>query len=414
MHGFVATLQSPGEIAELILRLEALGADPQDPSREDPGVRQLVERGGLDPASSASIQKAIVALGKRAELLSARQRLPVQVAPGDLAGLGAALVSSMEVARLGCPDDADLAEEARAAAEDTLDVVRRNAPPRAPAEERWWAEVERSVRQRLVPAYVKVGARLNRVEDHPLTGALLRSRAALAALCAIPGLLTFALPISTPLVCLSLALVGAYVVHPFYLRQVAAPLLDLRDTLAAEGARIQRESEDAPWPDAVFTLEGSLRDLLPVLEGERLAGRLDEAELRATIVAWGERAAERLEAQGGDARAFARVRGVLEGRLARGFARYAAARARLEGGLVSRVFDAPRLSAAVLAFVTLPLSLLAALITPFPAGVDLPLMVALFAALGWWLPTVLPGTEPALAALVAELVSHQPDLDAAL
>lgn len=412
LHGFVATLQSRDEIADLILRLEAVAADLHDDSRQDPGVMQLVEHGGLDLSDPAQIQRAIVVLGARAELLEAGRRPALTVVQGDLAGLGAALVASMELARLGCPDDGDLAEAARTSAEDTLSMVRRNSPPRSPEEQRWWAEVQASVRARLVPAYVRIGSKLNAIEDGPVTGLLLRTRLTFALLLALPGLVTFAMPVSTPLVCLALALVGAFVVHPMYVQQIAAPLLDLRETLDAEGPRIVRESHGGAWPADTFEIAGALRDLLPILEGERLAGRRTEAELRAAIAAWADHAATKLDLAGVAPRAFGRVRALLETRLARGFASYASARARWEGGLVARVLDSPGLSAVLVAVLTFPISVLTALISPFPPGIDLPLMVLMFGALGWWLPGLLPGTQPALEALVAALVAHQPELDA--
>lgn len=408
LTAYLNTLHSGSEIAELILLLE----DPKAVAADDPGLRALATSGGVDLKDPAAVQHAVVALGRRAEQLGARAA--VELAPleqRDLTALSASLLRVMEAARAGATAPSQVEVAVSGAVGEAMDLYQRNLPPRTEEERRWWTGVHQAVQTRALPAYLAVAPTLNALDRDPRRGLLFRSPLAFAILTALPGLLTAPMPLSTPLVCLGLALFGAFVLHPFWVSQVVEPLRAIAENLAAEEARISRLASDTPWPESALSLDSLLEDLAPILEGARRAGKGSEEQLRAAVSAYLDDVAPQFLAEGRDERAFQHTRRLLEGRLPREYARYAAARTRWEGRLLSQVVDRPPASAVALAILTLPVSLLVSLITPFPPGIDFPLMVMLFAWLGSRLPQILPGTAPSRLALMEGIAGAQAALE---
>lgn len=407
LRDYIASLRHPDEISELILHLEATCRGELS---DDPGLGALVAEGGLDLADEQMVRAAILMLGRRAETLQAQSAI-TPLEGHDLSGLSSQMVRLMETVRLGEPDGARLPEKLGRATREALDLMHRNQPARTPEDARWWSAVDHAVMERMLPGYVRQALILDAIEDDPVRGTLLRNPFAMALICALPGLLTAPTSLSTPLVCLALGLIGYFAVHPFWVSQIIAPLRAIRQNLADEGDRIARLASDEPWPDAAFRIPSVIDDLLPILEAERRAGRASEVELRATIGRYFDEVGTRYPSESRAPRTFEQLRGLMEGRLARDYAVYARARTRWEGTFLAHVLDSRWLSGALLATLTLPISTVVTLITPFPPGVDFPLMVGLFALLGSKLPNFLPGTSPSRDAMVGRLTALQGDLE---
>jgi hypothetical protein len=324
----------------------------------------------------------------------------------DDEGIATSLVRVMDAARLAEPDPERLSDRVAAAADGALEVLKRNATPRSESEAATWTALEHVVRERTVPGFARAAAAINAREDRPLMGALLRSPVLMAVLVALPGLVTIPMAISTPILLAVLALLGAFVVHPIYVRQVAAPLRALGDNLALEARALRRRHDDDP-PDASLT--AVVEDLLPILDGERRAGRADEASLRRAVASWLDDA--RLDETSRSPRYVEQLRGLLEGSFVHDYGRYAKARDAFERRLATFVVDSPARMAVLTAVVTLPLSVMASRVTPIPPYIDFPLMVALLGALGSALPRLLAGTQPFLRATVRRLIAFQKELD---
>jgi hypothetical protein len=189
-------------------------------------------------------------------------------------------------------------------------------------------------------------------------------------------------------------------------RQVAAPLKALGENLALEANALRRRyEEDPPEP----SLEAVITEALPMLDGERRAGRADEESLRRAMAEWLDGA--RLAESGRSPRYVEKLRSFLEGTFVHDYAKYAGARDAFERGLVTFVVDSPIRTAILTAIVTLPLSVLASRVTPIPPYVDFPLMVALLAAFGATLPRLVVGTKPFLQSAVRRLAAFQKELD---
>jgi hypothetical protein len=403
LREYVASLRSADEVTELILRLE------QGPAG-DPGLEALARATGLDWAVANDVKTAILALGTRARELSGRPDPEIAaIGARDLAGLSRVLLARAEATRVA--DAAADADALRKTVEGTLALHRRNAPPRTEEDRRWEAGVEEAVRDRFVPAYVAAARRANRLEDHPIGGLLLRSRFATALLVASLGVLSLPLPLSTPLICLALGLLGAYIVHPAYVRQLAEPLRSAAENLAAEEGRIARLASPAQWKAEDLRLDTVVANLLPILENKRAAGVTDEKALRAVAGAYLDTIAPRVAETGRTDEYFQLVRRFCEGRLVRDWSRYATARRQWEGTFLVHVLDTPWASALAFGVVTLPLSAVSAVVSPFPEGIDFPLMILLFTVVGGFLPRLLPGTLPARAAMLGEIASHQAEIE---
>jgi hypothetical protein len=405
LRQYVLTLHDEREISELILKLEAV-SNGDDQAAQDAGIRALATGARMDFADRSAARRAILALGDRAAALRTTQLLSTLPASVDDEGIAMSLVRVMDAARLAEPDPELLPGRVVAAADGALEVLKRNATPRSDAEVATWTALEETVRRRTVPGFARAAAGINALEDKPLQGALLRSPVLMAVLVALPGLLTIPMPISTPILLVVLALVGAFVVHPIYVRQVAAPLKALGRNLALETNALRRRYEEET-PES--SLEAVIADALPVLDGERRAGRADEDSLRKAMVEWLDGA--RLAESGRSARYVQQLRGFLEGTFVHDYARYARARDRFERALVTFVIDSPIRMAILTTIVTLPLSVLASRVTPLPPHVDFPLMVALLAAFGATLPRLLVGTQPFLQSAVRRLIAFQKELD---
>jgi hypothetical protein len=410
LREYVTSLRNPDEVSELILLLEARQQAREDAPPADPGLQALGRATGLDWSAAEAVKTAVLALGERARQLASRppRELP-EVGVRDLPGLSTVLLAQVEAVRIADPNAA--ADALRDAAEATLELYRRNAPPRSEEEHRWRDHVEEAVRDRFVPAYVNAARRVNAVEDGAFTGPLLRSPFALALLIACVGLLSFPVPLSTPILCVVLGLLGAFLVHPAWLRQIAQPLRDTAENLAGEQARIERLTSSEPWTAADLRLDAVVEDLLPILENTRGAGRTREDELRPVVHAYLDEIEPHAVEVGRSEANFQLLRRFCEGRLVRDYARYATARQRWEGTFLVRVLDTPWAAAIATGIATLPLSVISALVSPFPPGIDLPLMIIVFTMVGGFLPRLLPGTLPALRVMMRELVSHQTEID---
>jgi len=405
LRQYVLTLHDEREISELILKLEAV-SNGDDAAAQDAGIQALAKGGVVDLADRSVARRAILALGDRAAALRTTQLLSTLPASVDDQGIATSLVRVMDAARLAEPAPERLPDRVVAAADGALEILKRNAPPRSDAEGATWTALEETVRRRTVPGFIRAAAGINALEDRPLQGALLRSPVLMAVLVALPGLLTIPMPISTPILLVVLALVGAFVVHPIYVRQVAAPLKALGENLALETHALRRRYEEEA-PES--SLEAVIADALPVLDGERRAGRADEESLRKAMAGWLDGA--RLSESGRSPRYVQQLRGFLEGAFVHDYARYAKARDAFERALVTFVVDSPLRMAILTTIVTLPLSVLASRVTPLPPYVDFPLMVALLAALGATLPRLLVGTQPFLQSAVRRLIAFQKELD---
>lgn len=408
---YISTLRSDAEIGALICALDELASGRQA-SATEPGVLEMARRTGLDLSSPEDLRRAILALGKHAErLFEGRGPGTPQLEQRTLPALASGLVHVFEATRQGADSAETLAEEVPHFTRRALEIWQRNDPPRGEEEARWWSEVRAAVEARAVPAYLNAAERLARVEALPLAGLLFRSQLAMAVLCGLLGLLTFAMPVSTPLVCLGLALFGAYVAHPWYVGQVVEPLEALVENLGGEAGRIERLSGLKPWSEEHFTLSGALGDLLPLLEGERRAGRRSAAELRAAIGAYFDSVEPAWTAAGRGGHYLEKVRRVCEGALAQLYAEHAAARDRWERGLLASLLDQPMVTAVALAILTLPLSAVISRASPIPPSIDFPLMVLVFGLLGNALPRLLPGTIPSRDRLLGRVVGLQSMLE---
>jgi hypothetical protein len=405
LRRYVLSLHDEREISELILRLEAASSGDES-ARADAGVTALAAEAELDLGDRSACRRAILALGDRAAALRTTQVLRSLPASVDDDGIATNLVRVLEAARLAEPDPNRLPDRVAAAADGALEVLKRNATPRSQAEARTWAALEETVRRRTVPGFARAAAAIDAREDHPFRGALLRSPVLVAVLVALPGLVTIPMPISTPLLLVVLALVGAFVVHPIYVRQVASPLQALETNLAQETKALRRRFDDEPSEPVLGTV---LADLMPILDGERRAGRADEASLRRAVASWLDGA--RLDESGKSPRYVEQLRALLEGSFVHDYARHARARDAFEARLATVVLDHPLRTGVAAAILTLPLSVLASRVTPIPPYVDFPLMVALLGGLGAALPRLVAGTQPFLRATVRRLTAFQRELD---
>ncbi len=408
LRQYVLTLRDEREISELILKLEAL-SNGDESADEDAGIQALAAGAKIDFGDRSACRRAILALGDRAAALRTTQMLSTLPASLDDDGIATSLVRVMDAARLAEPDPERLPDRVAAAADGALEVLKRNATPRSDSEAQTWTALEEVVRQRTVPGFARAAAAINAREDRPIPGALLRSPVLMAVLVALPGLLTIPMAISTPILLVVLALVGAFVAHPTYVRQVAAPLRALEDNLVLEAKSVRRRFGDDPPDTSDSSLDAVLQDVLPVLDGERRAGRADESSLRQAMASWLDGA--RLAESGRSPRYVEQLRGFLEGAFVHDYARYARARDAFERRLLTFVVDSPARMAVLTAVVTLPLSVLASRVTPIPPYIDFPLMVALLGALGAALPRLLVGTQPFLRSSVRRLAAFQNELD---
>lgn len=411
LSAYAARIDDQEQLTELILKVGAV-AEGEAVNRADDALVRLVSETGLNLDDRSAVRRAVLVFGERAAGLRAtRAAAAMSPEPGDLRGLAAALLRVLEVTRLADPPPGQRERWFQAAAAEALAVFRARRPPEDAAEARWWEAAAESTRLRLVPAYTNAAANVERFEDHPLGGLLLRSHLAMGTFAACLGLLSVPMPVSTPLVCLGLALLGSQVLHRLLVRQVASPLLEVRDALAAEARGIARSVRDQPWTAEDAALGAVLDVLLPLLEGERLAGRGDSESLRRAVRGWFVASADRLKQSGRSERYLQHLQGFCEGRLVNALARQGAARERLGQSPLGAVLDHPWASALLLCLFTLPFSWIASRISPFPQGVDFPLMVALFAALGFSLPRLISGTQPARLALEDHFRGLSDDLD---
>ncbi len=412
LSSYASTLRDEGEISELILRLESLARKGEVVVLQDPGVKELVEETNLNLQSSQEVHQAILVLGERGAALREARISGVPALPNrDLGELVLALLPVLEATRLSQEGEEGFEARLHEAVEDSLRVLRRNQPPRTPQEEQWWEEARRTLRERLVPGYLVIALRLNRLEEGTLTRSWLKSPWAMGLLWALPGLLTLPVPVSTPLVMLFLALLGTYVIHPLWMSHVTEPLQALQQNLAAEAPRVARWSGGSPFSEADTSTGGALADLLPILEGERRAGRGDERSLRLAVNHWFDEVAARKGESFRGARYFHHLREYFTGPVVRRFFIYGRARSWVESRLWRRLLDIPWASALGALLLGWPLALLATLATPFPPTVEFPFMLLLLAVGGYGAPHLVPGTRADRDALIQEVHDHQGELN---
>lgn len=416
LRSYTRGLVREAELSDLILGLEALAAGDPPPEGSAPGLKALADGAGLNLGDPEAVREAILVLGERAQALRALRpadaAAPAAVDERSAEAVTAGLLGVLEACRARYADDPALPDHLHAAADGALAVYRRNLPPRSEREERWWELMGATIHERLIPAYARLAPRLTAVEDHPVQGALLRSRLLMAALVAAPGLVTWPMPVSTPLIMGMLAALGAFALHPLWVGHLAAPLNALRQAVAAQGPHLARLCGERAFTEADFSLSGVLADLMPRLECVRLARGADAEALRQEVSRHFDELEAPFEAHSQRSpRYFHHLRTFCEGLLVQRLVRAATSRARLEAIPAGRILDHPWASALVGAIVTLPLSWLASRISPLPQSVDWLLMVTLFTITGWRLPSAISGTRPAYAALIDELSEQQAELD---
>ena len=412
---YARSLIRDGEIVDLILALEAIAAGGQPDKRGIDAVGKLTQATGLRLDDETHIRSAILVLGERAEALrsirkQAGARPPAPIDKRSAEAVTRGLMGVLEAARGRWIGEPDLSTRLHAEAQAALEVYQRNLP--GVGDERWWTEMSEATHERLVPGFLAIAPRLTQAEEHPVGGSLLRSPALMAALVALPGLLTWPLAVSTPLVVVILALVGAFAIHPVWVEHVARPLRTLEAALSAEGSRIDRLSGVTPWREEDFTISGVLNDLVPMLEAKQL-GKAGEEELRQVITDY----FDELEAPFGEfsqrnERYLHHLRVFCEGTLLKRWQAHGRAQRALETRPIGPILDRPWASALTLGILTLPIDWLAARVSPLPQPVDLPLMLTLFVIAGAVLPRSIPGTHPARKALIEELGGRQGELDA--
>lgn len=217
------------------------------------------------------------------------------------------------------------------------------------------------------------------------------------------GLITLRMPVSTPLVCGALALVGYGALAPLAERLRESVYRLVMDALTEEDVVIR---SGVAFED--LTLSSVLRTLKPTLFTALLAGQTDPAALRQHLQPLLAAFRRQCTAQGGPGLAYAEaVEEVVFGKYAPRLRQVAdRARAQVEAGLAGRVMSDPHGAGLLVATATLPLSFVAARATPLGLW-DLPLMVGLFYGAGRVASSVLASPRRQMAELDAAMNAEQ-------
>jgi hypothetical protein len=263
-----------------------------------------------------------------------------------------------------------------------------------------WEATRTALLRRLPALYVRYALWAS-AHDGGALRKLLQTPEGVAIVVASLGLVTLRMPISTPLVCAVLSLVGYAGLAPI-LQRVQGRLKDtIFQALAEEDAVIARLGQVTPAP----TLTELLTHIRPALTSAVLGGEesRDELMTHADPVLSSLLAMERDHPERGQAYAHA-VKDVIRTRfLPRFVAIVASIRSTAEGSLMRRLLQDPNGAGLCTLLATAPISLLAAQVTPW-GWYDAPLMGALFFLAGRTACSIL--TSPARQLSELEVAMH--------
>ena len=397
-------------LTDAVLALDRYLSDATPGAAPDATVREICDRAAVDVADRAAVRELLDALGARLSEMTA----------GRETALASALEAYPPEQRFSLPA---LAEALWPALENLRKAGRGQATPEAvsrlvarheprlkelfqrhsgrPAEA--WDATHRALTMRLPALYARYAAAMDR-QEASLLSMVSAYPEGVSVLTAATGLVTLRMPISTPLVCAGLGLVGYWGIAPVVARLQGHLKAVVLDALGQEGAAITALG-DGPGP---LTLTDLLAAARPALRTAVFGGIDDPEDLATHVAPLLARFRDRVTAPGGPGAAYADA--VVEVVRAKFIPRYAlvvaAERDAAESSILARLVHDPRGAGFVATVATMPLSIMAARATPLGAW-DTPLMAALFFAGGYVLARILGSPARRAAELDRSMAQEQ-------
>ncbi len=360
----------------------------------DPAALALCERAGVDPKDTTAVQELLTALSSRlAQMTDGRSSVfsnALEAYPPDrrfsLPALAEALWPALENLRRAGGADAAAYRREIARFEPQLRALYRQASGRG---EGAWEATWASLTTRLPGIFARYAAVLGPDQDGAFKQ-LLRSPEGVGVLMGAMGLVTIRMPVSTPLICGTLALVGYAGVSPLLDRLRGHLRRTVLAALSAEDDAVARLGED----HNPLTLTEVATDVRPVLVSAVLSGEENPTALLEHARPWLARMRRTAMQPGGPGEAYANaVEDVVRTKYIPQLCRIAVSlRAAAEASSVRRALRDPRGAGLAAATVTLPVSYAVARVTPWGIW-DMPLMVALFFFAGMGVTRVLRNPE---------------------
>ncbi|MEW5851077.1 MAG: hypothetical protein AB2A00_19980 [Myxococcota bacterium] len=366
------------ELADAVLALDRVLTGGE----VDPAATQTCERAGVDITDRAAVQELLAALTTRlSEMTQGRagafqSALEAYPPPQrfSLPALAEVLWPSLENLRRAGPGHATSKAVHRIIQqyEPQLKELYRRHSGRSQAA---WEATYKALSLRLPLLFSRYAEIMDR-EDESITRKLASSPEGVGVMCMAAGLLTLRMPVSTPLVCATLGLVGYAGLAPVVQRLQNHLKDTVMATLRAEDAAIQQLSERGPS----FTLSQVVEEVRPILQSAILGGTDEHEDLMVHVAPTLVRLREAAERPGGPGAAYAdAIVDIVRTKYVPRFHRVAVQlREAAESSLMARLVRDPVGAGILTAIATLPLTILAASATPLPLWVDAPAMAAVF------------------------------------
>ncbi|MBI5496490.1 MAG: hypothetical protein HY904_15820 [Deltaproteobacteria bacterium] len=394
-----------GQLADAIVALDRAVADP---TQADETARGTCERAGIDVKDTAAVQELLQALsarmaemssGRQGAFLSALERFP-EDQRFSLPALAEVFWQPMENLRAAGTDDVGaFRREVHRYEPQLRELFLRSSGRSLEAWEATWA----ALTNRLPGIFARYAAVLHR-GDGSLFRRLLESPEGCGVICGAVGLLTLRMPVSTPLVTATLALVGYAGVAPV-LEKLRG---QLKNTLMASLADEDRVLARLGAETAPARLVDVLAELRPVLMNAVLAGEEDPDRLEEHARPYLQRLRRAATAEGGPGQAYARAASdVVTQKYIPLFSQLAVrVRASAEAPAWRRALSDPRGAGFMTAIATAPISMLAAAETPLGMW-DAPLMMGLFFLAGHTVARLVASPLKELNALDQSMVAEE-------
>jgi hypothetical protein len=382
-------------LADAVLALDRYLSDRTPGATPDVTAQEVCDRAAVDPTDRAAVRALLDALGERLTQVTAGReeafRSVLETYPPEqrfsLPALTEALWPALENLRQATPGGATAESVSRLVArhEPRLkDLFQRHSGRPALA----WDATRRALTLRLPALFARYAAAMDR-QEASLLARVSSHPEGVALLTALAGLVTLRMPVSTPMVCAGLGLVGFWGLAPVIARLRGHLKAVVLDALRQEGEAINTLA-DGPAPR---TLAEVLAVARPVLRTAVLGGIDDPADLCVHLAPILARFRDAVTVPGGPGAAYAdAVTEVVRAKYTPHYARIVCAeRDAAESSILTRLVSDPRGAGFAATAVTMPLSIMAARATPLGVW-DTPLMAALFFAGGYLFATILGST----------------------
>ncbi len=276
---------------------------------------------------------------------------------------------------------------------------------------KYWQDISSLMRNDFVQAYQNLAAKKNEIESSFWYKYVYGNKYTLATITALPGLVTIRMPYSTPIVMGALAGIGYKVIYPVIHKCVNEDLHHLAEFAAHQQKRINESTLENRDNALHFSLKNVLKDLLPLLETARLAGKEYSTFCNITETYIDELESDFQKVDLPQEGYYGQLKSVVMDEFLPRFGRYAAAQNRIENkGLLYRLISNKWVSAAATTAVLAPIYFMMTRMLPM-GNVDDAFMAILFATGGYNLPKMLnPGHEK-LQNIYNGICSRQEELD---